>query len=193
MVDRARFRGPAGQSCAPSSGFASKEQRFPRKETCLQIYSYRVNTQQDPARRRSSSSIPWCVQWEEDLTQLYRAYVERKQRCSILDYDDLLLYWHAMMAEARLAQHVSAHFDHMLVDEYQDTNRLQAEILHALQARRLGPGRGGRRRAGRSIRSVPPRSTTSWAFRIASRRAPKSSRWRRTIARRSRCWTPPTR
>src|SRR6185369_12530236 len=113
-------------------GFASKEQRFPRKETCMQIYSYRVNTQK-PLKECLEQQYPWCLQWEADLTRLYRGYVGRKQRTNILDYDDLLLYWHAMMGDARLAQHVSAHFDHILVDEYQDTNRLQAEILHALR------------------------------------------------------------
>src|SRR6185312_13936743 len=113
-------------------GFASKEQRFPRKETCLQIYSYRVNTQKS-LKDTLEQQYPWCAQWEADLTKLYRAYVERKQRCGILDYDDLLLYWHGMMAENRLAQHVTGHFDHILVDEYQDTNRLQADILHALR------------------------------------------------------------
>ena len=113
-------------------GFAAKEQRFPRKETCMQIYSYRVNTQK-PLKECLEQQYPWCMQWEADLTKLYRGYVERKQRTNILDYDDLLLYWHAMMGDARLAQHVSAHFDHILVDEYQDTNRLQAEILHAMR------------------------------------------------------------
>ncbi|HXN80784.1 MAG TPA: ATP-dependent helicase, partial [Steroidobacteraceae bacterium] len=58
---------------------------------------------------------------------------EQKQHASLLDYDDLLLYWHGMMCEPRLAQHIGAHFDHVLVDEYQDTNRLQAEILHAMK------------------------------------------------------------
>lgn len=113
-------------------GFATKEQRFPRKDTCLQIYSYRVNTQKS-LKETLEQQFPWCLQWEADLSKLYRTYVERKQRCGILDYDDLLLYWHAMMGEARLAQHVSSHFDHVLVDEYQDTNRLQAEILQALR------------------------------------------------------------
>ena len=113
-------------------GLAAKEQRFPRKETCLQIYSYRVNTQK-PLKETLEQQYPWCTQWEADLTRLYRAYVERKQHCSLLDYDDLLLYWHVMMSEPRLAQHVGAHFDHVLVDEYQDTNKLQADILHALR------------------------------------------------------------
>ena len=113
-------------------GFATKEQRFPRKETCMQIYSYRVNTQR-PLKECLEQQYPWCVQWETDLTRLYRGYVERKQLCNILDYDDLLLYWHAMMGDPRLAQHVSSHFDHILVDEYQDTNRLQGEILHSMR------------------------------------------------------------
>ncbi len=113
-------------------GLAAKEQRFPRKETCLQIYSHRVNTQK-PLKDTLEQQFPWCVQWEADLIRLFRAYVEAKQGSSILDYDDLLLYWHAMMAEPQLAQHVSGHFDHILVDEYQDTNKLQGEILHALR------------------------------------------------------------
>jgi DNA helicase II / ATP-dependent DNA helicase PcrA len=113
-------------------GLAAKEQRFPRKETCLQIYSYRVNTQKS-LKETLELQYPWCLQWEADLTRLYRAYVEQKQRSSILDYDDLLLYWNVMMSEPRLAQHVSGHFDHVLVDEYQDTNKLQAQILHAMK------------------------------------------------------------
>jgi DNA helicase-2/ATP-dependent DNA helicase PcrA len=113
-------------------GLAGKEQRFPRKETCLQIYSNRVNTRAS-LQETLQLHYPWCAQWEPDLTRLYRAYVEQKQHASLLDYDDLLLYWHAMVAEPRLAQHVGAHFDHVLVDEYQDTNRLQAQILQALK------------------------------------------------------------
>ena len=113
-------------------GLAGKEQRFPRKDTCLQIYSSRVNTRA-PLHETLEQHYPWCAQWEAELANLFRAYVEQKQHSRLLDYDDLLLYWHAMMCEPRLAQHVSAHFDHVLVDEYQDTNRLQAEILHALK------------------------------------------------------------
>jgi len=113
-------------------GLAAKEQRFPRKETCLQIYSYRVNTGR-ALQDTLAEQYPWCVQWEEELAKLYRGYVDKKQRCNLLDYDDLLLYWHAMMGEERLAAHVSGNFDHVLVDEYQDTNKLQAEILHALK------------------------------------------------------------
>src|SRR5579862_462108 len=113
-------------------GLAGKEQRFPRKDTCLQIYSTRVNTRAS-LKETLEQQYSWCAQWEEELANLYRAYVEQKQHSRLLDYDDLLLYWHAMMCEPRLAQHIGAHFDHVLVDEYQDTNRLQAEIVHALK------------------------------------------------------------
>jgi DNA helicase II / ATP-dependent DNA helicase PcrA len=113
-------------------GLAAKEQRFPRKETCLAIYSHRVNTQR-PLAETLQQQFPWCQQWEQDLTKLYRAYVERKQQLGLVDYDDLLLYWHLLVSEPKLAQHVGAHFDHILVDEYQDTNTLQARILDALR------------------------------------------------------------
>jgi len=113
-------------------GFASKEQRFPRKDTCLAIYSHRVNTQK-PLHDSLEQQFPWCLQWEGDLTKLYRAYVERKQKLGLLDYDDLLLYWHMLMSEPQLAKHVGANFDHVLVDEYQDTNSLQARILEGLK------------------------------------------------------------
>lgn len=113
-------------------GLAAKEQRFPRKDTCLAIYSHRVNTRR-ALQETLQTQFPWCLPWEEDLTKLFRTYVERKQRYGLLDYDDLLLYWHVMMSEPRLAQHVGSHFDHVLVDEYQDTNLLQAEILKGMR------------------------------------------------------------
>jgi DNA helicase II / ATP-dependent DNA helicase PcrA len=113
-------------------GYASKEQRFPRKDTCLAIYSHRVNTQK-PLADTLLKQFPWCQQWEQDLTKLYRTYVERKQSHGLLDYDDLLLYWHLLVSEPKLAKHVGGHFDHILVDEYQDTNTLQARILDAMK------------------------------------------------------------
>jgi DNA helicase-2/ATP-dependent DNA helicase PcrA len=59
--------------------------------------------------------------------------VEAKQKQNVLDYDDLLLYWVQMIMEGVIAEEISARFDHVLVDEYQDTNQLQASILLALK------------------------------------------------------------
>ncbi len=113
-------------------GLTKAEKRFPRKDTCLAIYSHRVNTQR-PLAETLAHVFPWCAEWEDELTGLYRAYVEKKLAHQALDYDDLLLYWHTMTADAVLAREIGAQFDQILVDEYQDTNVLQAEILKALR------------------------------------------------------------
>jgi DNA helicase-2/ATP-dependent DNA helicase PcrA len=78
-------------------------------------------------------SYPWCSAHEADLKRLFAGYVAEKQRQAVLDFDDLLLYWAQMMEDPALARHVGARFDHVLVDEYQDTNRLQEKVLLALK------------------------------------------------------------
>ena len=113
-------------------GLSKTEKRFPRKDTCLAIYSHRVNTQR-PLRDTLETAYPWCLDWEEALTALYRAYVEEKLAQQVLDYDDLLLYWQLMVRDAGLAAAIGGQFDHVLVDEYQDTNAVQAEILLRLK------------------------------------------------------------
>jgi DNA helicase-2/ATP-dependent DNA helicase PcrA len=79
------------------------------------------------------ASYPWCSGWAAELKQLFAAYVEAKQRQNVLDYDDLLLYWAQMVGEPAFAADIGGRFDHVLVDEYQDTNRLQSSILLALK------------------------------------------------------------
>ena len=113
-------------------GFSRLERRFPRKDTCLAIYSHRVNRSLELGAVLAES-FSWCAEWEQELRSLFRAYVERKQSNGVLDYDDLLLYWHALLEEPSLAAQLGAGFDHVLVDEYQDTNVLQADILVRLK------------------------------------------------------------
>lgn len=114
------------------SGLAKTEKRFPRKGTCLAIYSRVVNAQ-EPLGACLKQSFSWYVEWEPQLRQLFAAYVEAKRTRHVLDYDDLLLTWWIMMSEPQLAAKVGERFDHVLVDEYQDTNRLQADILLRLK------------------------------------------------------------
>ncbi|TDN69002.1 DNA helicase-2/ATP-dependent DNA helicase PcrA [Paraburkholderia sp. BL10I2N1] len=113
-------------------GLSAKERRFPAKNTCFSIYSRVVNTGRS-LTDVLESAFPWCREWEADLRALFAAYVVAKQTQSVLDYDDLLLYWSHMAAEPSIAADLSGRFDHVLVDEYQDTNRLQASILLALK------------------------------------------------------------
>ena len=129
--DRSDAEDAMGQA-RQALGFAATANRFPMKGTCLAIYSRVVNSRQG-VDEVVQTLYPWCLGWEGELKQLFRAYVHDKQQQQVLDYDDLLLYWQQMMAEPVLAAHIGARFEQVLVDEYQDTNRLQAAILKALK------------------------------------------------------------
>jgi DNA helicase-2/ATP-dependent DNA helicase PcrA len=111
---------------------SKKESRFPQKDTCLAIYSLAINSGA-PLDRILSKQFSWCAEWEEVLRALFAAYVKAKRQQNVLDYDDLLLYWAKMLNDEDLAAEIGSRFDHILVDEYQDTNRLQAEILLKLK------------------------------------------------------------
>lgn len=113
-------------------GFSKTESRFPTKGTCLAIYSRCVNAETS-IEQVLGASFPWCSGWAAELKELFAAYVEAKQRQNVLDYDDLLLYWAQTMSDPALASDIGGRFDHILVDEYQDTNRLQSSILLALK------------------------------------------------------------
>jgi DNA helicase-2/ATP-dependent DNA helicase PcrA len=113
-------------------GFSKTESRVPTKGTCLAIYS-RCTNAEAPIEDILRKAFPWCSAWESELKQLFAAYVEAKQQQNVLDYDDLLLYWAQMVCDPGLAEDIGSRFDHVLVDEYQDTNRLQASILLALK------------------------------------------------------------
>ena len=100
--------------------------------------------------------FPWCAGWAAELKQLFAAYVEAKQEQNVLDYDDLLLYWAQMVSDPALADEIGGRFDHVLVDEYQDTNRLQSSILLALK-----PG-------GRGLTVVGDDAQSIYSFRAAT-------------------------
>ncbi len=135
-------------------GLSAARRRFPRKDTCLAIYSQRVNSGA-PLERVLQDAFPWCAEWRDALTALFRGYVARKQANGVLDYDDLLLWWHAAMSEPSLAAEIGARFDHVLVDEYQDTNALQAQILFAMKP------------DGRGLAVVGDDAQSIYAFRAA--------------------------
>ncbi|WP_291392305.1 ATP-dependent helicase [Devosia sp.] len=118
-------------------GFSEAKKRFPTKGTCLAVYSRVVNAQ-DELEPVLKTHFPWVAMWADELRALFAAYVEAKQRQQVLDYDDLLLYWAAMMREPAIADDIGGRFDHVLVDEYQDTNRLQASILLAMKPEGTG-------------------------------------------------------
>lgn len=110
---------------------ATKDRRFPLKATCLSIYSRVVNSGVSLAHVLHDS-YPWCVEHEDEFRKLFKGYVDRKERSHSLDYDDLLLFWNALVGDESGARAVRKQFDCILVDEYQDTNILQANILQSM-------------------------------------------------------------
>ena len=136
-------------------GFSKTQSRFPAKGTCLAIYSRVVNSTL-PLADVLARSFPWCVGWHDELKQLFGAYVVAKQAQNVLDYDDLLLYWAQLVGEPEIARDISERFDHVMVDEYQDTNALQAAVLLGLKP------------DGRGLTVVGDDAQSIYAFRAAT-------------------------
>lgn len=107
------------------------ETRFPLKRTCQEIYSHCLNAQKklEPVLVESYTSY---LEHIDNLRELFQLYMDRKEEQSVLDYDDLLVFWDALLQDETGGKTIRALFDCVLVDEYQDTNVLQAEILKKL-------------------------------------------------------------
>ena len=113
-------------------GFAKSAKRFPKKETLHWLYSRHVNTEL-PLDELLHRDAPQFLEYEEPITSLFADYTLRKQERNLVDYDDLLLFWATMLeASQDLQRRIAGLFDHVLVDEYQDTNLLQARILRGM-------------------------------------------------------------
>jgi DNA helicase II / ATP-dependent DNA helicase PcrA len=136
-------------------GQSKKASRFPKKDTCLSIYSFTVNSGKS-LEQVLAENFPWCAEWEKELRHLFQSYTAAKQRQNVLDYDDLLLYWAEMMKNDDLAAEIGGRFDHILVDEYQDTNRLQSKILLRLKPE------------GRGLMVVGDEAQSIYSFRAAT-------------------------
>lgn len=118
--------------CRHSLGLSETESRFPTKGTCLAIYSRAVNAE-EALPETLTRHFPWAARWEIELKHLFKTYAKAKRDQNVLDYDDLLLAWAQVMSDPDFAAWMAAQWDHVLIDEYQDTNRLQARILLALK------------------------------------------------------------
>lgn len=106
--------------------------RFPRKTTLMSIYSRMVNsrTKLEPLL---DTHYPWCAEQIDGIRMVFERYTQRKREQNLLDYDDLLLYWRGLLEVETLGHEIAARFDHLLVDEYQDTNVIQSDILRAMR------------------------------------------------------------
>src|SRR5215213_4716089 len=114
-------------------GLDTSRKRTPRKETLAAIYSRTVNTGL-PLHDVVAKHFPWCEKEIDGVRAIFKRYGERKRAHAVLDFDDLLLYWKAMASHPTAGSRVASLFDHILVDEYQDTNPVQADILVAMRS-----------------------------------------------------------
>ena len=110
-------------------GYGKQEKRFPKKESLHYIYSRHLNADR-PIEEILEEEFPHFLEYTGDIVRIFAEYTSRKSERNLVDYDDLLLFW-ALMLEASpsLADRIAGLHDHILVDEYQDTNLLQARIL----------------------------------------------------------------
>ena len=113
-------------------GYGKQEKRFPKKETLHFIYSRHVNTE-IAVEDILGNELPQFADHTDDVVRIFAEYTSRKHERNLVDYDDLLLFWALVLEHSvQLADRVAGLYDHLLVDEYQDTNLLQARVLHGM-------------------------------------------------------------
>ncbi len=110
----------------------SKEQYFPKPDILAEIISFAVNSCR-PVDQVIESQFPYLSQFSPEIEELALLYQQKKREANVMDYDDLLSNWlHLLSTSPSARQFYQAKFRYLLVDEYQDTNRLQFEILKVL-------------------------------------------------------------
>ena len=108
------------------------KRRFPKKDTLAAIYSRTVNTN-IKLSQVLETWFPWCADDVDPMRTVFQTYLARKRQQAVLDYDDLLLFWKALLQAPQVGELIAGSFDHVLVDEYQDTNALQADVLVSMR------------------------------------------------------------
>jgi DNA helicase-2/ATP-dependent DNA helicase PcrA len=113
-------------------GVLSNDRRLPKKSTLAGLYSRTVNTGV-PLAEVMAEHAPWCADRSDEVGSVFSAYTTRKRALGLLDFDDLLLYWRAVVQHDVLGDELGADYDHILVDEFQDVNQLQLDVLVGLR------------------------------------------------------------
>jgi DNA helicase-2/ATP-dependent DNA helicase PcrA len=112
--------------------FSKNSRAFPDSNVCFKIYSFMVNSRQSLKHTLTGQYHEWR-EWLPQLKELFAAYDKEKRKLNVVDFDDLVASWLKLMTDKKIAAEISGMFDHVLVDEYQDTNRLQSKILLKLK------------------------------------------------------------
>ncbi len=122
------------ESAISSLGIKTLEKRFPKGDVLLDLYSFVLNTR-TPLELQLENEYPHFANYRDEILNVFRRYRERKKEANAMDFDDLLLNWKLLLDEhPELAEPLKRKFRTILVDEYQDTNKLQAEIIDAMSS-----------------------------------------------------------
>ena len=117
------------ESAVSSLGIKTLNKRFPKGDVLLDIYSYLINTR-TPLELHLEQNYPHFAIYQEEIVNVFRRYKERKRDANAMDFDDLLVNWKLLLEErAEIAEPLKRRFRFILVDEYQDTNKLQADVV----------------------------------------------------------------
>ena len=120
------------ESAISSLGIKTLEKRFPKGDVLLDIYSFVLNTR-TPLELHLEENFPHFAIYRDEMVNVFRRYKERKRDANAMDFDDLLLNWKVLLDDhPDLSEPLKRKFRYILVDEYQDTNRLQAEIVDSM-------------------------------------------------------------
>ena len=120
------------ESSISSLGIKTLEKRFPKGDVLLDIYSFLINTR-TPLELHLEQNYPHFMLYTEEIVKVFRRYKERKRDANAMDFDDLLVFWKVLLDDHEdISAALKRRFRAILVDEYQDTNKLQADIIDAM-------------------------------------------------------------
>lgn len=123
------------EACIEEAAIDTKARRFPKGEVLAGLFSYATNTD-TPLEQLIAAQHPQFEPLTTQIVRVDRLYQARKLERNAMDYDDLLVNWKRLLIEKPdIAAIYQEQFEHILVDEYQDTNKLQAEIVDLLAAK----------------------------------------------------------
>jgi DNA helicase-2/ATP-dependent DNA helicase PcrA len=124
------------ESAVSSLGIKTLEKRFPKGDVLLDIYSFLINTR-TPLELHLEQNYPHFVMYGDEIVNVFRRYKDRKRDANAMDFDDLLVFWKVLLDDhEEISAALKRRFRHVLVDEYQDTNKLQADIIDAMASER---------------------------------------------------------
>ena len=122
-------------ACIGEANIDVKARRFPKGETLQSIFGLAVNKNK-PALDIIAYNYPQFEPLTGEIENIFERYQQRKKKNNLMDFDDLLYFWWKLMAEnPEVAGSYAEKFLHILVDEYQDTNLIQAKTIDILAAR----------------------------------------------------------